>query len=86
MKRYTEITGAAFLGHLQDLGILHDDSRTRRVIIDAAFDQPIFIYVEELGTERLLEMASPNVTGMEVVMVTQGETEPDDDSSKDPYV
>jgi hypothetical protein len=75
MTHYREISGAAFLDHLQDLGILHEDSRTRRVIIDAAFDKPIFIYVEELGTERLLKMAPPDVTGMEVVMVTQEEAD-----------
>ena len=86
MTHYREISGAAFLGHLQDLGILHEDSRARRVIIDAAFDAPVYIYIEELGTERLLEMKSPDVSGMQVVMVTQEEVEPEAGPQKDPYV
>jgi len=64
-----EITGSAFIGHLQDLGIIRKDSPTQRVIIDAHYARPIKVYIQDLGTTRLLEMEPPDVTGMEVVMV-----------------
>ena len=69
MKREAVISGNAFLVHLQDLGILRDDSPTQRVIIDAAYDKPIYVYIQDLGTDRLLEMQPPDVSGMEVVVL-----------------
>ena len=69
MSREQEITGAGFLQHLEDIGVLRSGSPTRRVIIDAAYNSAIFVYVEELGTDRLLEMKPPDVSGMEVIVV-----------------
>jgi len=69
MDRELEISGSAFIGHLQALGILRGDSPTQRVIIDAAYDAPIKIYIQDLGTTRLLEMAAPDVSGMQVIVL-----------------
>ena len=63
------IHGRMFLQHLEDIGILHEGSAARRVIIDAAYNSAIFVYVERLGTQRLLTMAPPDVSGMEVVVL-----------------
>ena len=69
MARELEISGSAFIGHLQALGILRGDSPTQRVIIDAAYDAPIRVYIQDLGTTRLLKMEPPDVSGMQVVIV-----------------
>ena len=67
MEREMEITGTPFLNHLEELGILRRGSPTQRVIIDAPYDGPIIIYVQEIGTTKLLELASPDVSGMKVI-------------------
>ena len=69
MDRELEISGAAFLQHLEEIGILRKNSPTQRVIIDAAYDAPIRIYIQDLGTTRLLEMAAPDVSGMQVIVL-----------------
>jgi len=68
-EREKEISGAAFLQHLEEIGILRKNSPTQRVIIDAAYDAPIRIYIQELGTTRLLKMAPPDVSGMQVMVL-----------------
>jgi len=73
MERETEVTGAAFIGHLQDLGVIRKDSPTQRVIIDAWYDQALMVYVQDIGTTRLLKMAPPDVSGMKIVMVEKEE-------------
>ena len=73
MDRELEISGAAFLQHLEEIGILRKNSPTQRVIIDAAYDAPIRIYIQDLGTTRLLKMAPPDVSGMKIVMVEKEE-------------
>ena len=69
MERELEISGAAFIGHLQELGIIREDSPTQRVIIDAVYNDVIKVYIQDLGTTRLLNMEPPDVSGMEVVIV-----------------
>ena len=69
MDRELEISGAAFLQHLEEIGILRKNSPTQRVIIDAAYDAPIRVYIQDLGTTRLLKMEPPDVSGMQVVIV-----------------
>ena len=68
-EREREMTGAGFLQHLEEIGILRENSPTQRVIIDAAYDAPIIVYIQDIGTTRLLKMAAPDVSGMQVVIV-----------------
>ena len=69
MEHEAVISGNVFLMHLEELGILREGSPTQRVIIDAAYDRPIYVYIQDVGTERLLEMKPPDVSGMEVIVV-----------------
>ena len=63
------IHGRAFLNHLEEIGVLRPNSQTKRVIIDAAWNSAIFVYVEELGTGRMLKLEPPDVSGMAVVIM-----------------
>ena len=56
-----------FFAALVEAGIFHEDeaNTTRRVVIDAKGGQPVKIYVERAGDERLLNVAL-TLDGIEV--------------------
>ena len=62
------IHGRAFLDVLADAGII-DRNAIKRVVIDVPFDGPVQIYVELVGDERLLNVA----TTLEGIEITRGE-------------
>jgi len=64
------ITGKEFLKKLDDLGIVPFD--TRRVVIDAVWDDVVIVYVEQLGTERLLEVTT-TLEGIKIQIVGKEE-------------
>lgn len=49
------------------LGIDTKKTRVRRVVLDAEVDEPIKVYIELFGTERLLDLKLPT-SAVEVVM------------------
>jgi hypothetical protein len=59
------IHSRAFLQALVDAGVISTEDRVRRVIIDAAVQEPVVVYVERYGDKRLLEIA-PALTGVEI--------------------
>lgn len=64
------IAGHEWIMHvLQNMGI--DSSKVRRVVIDAACDAPIVMYIERYGDERLLSVRAPE--SGEVVVSVSGE-------------
>jgi len=64
------VTGKEFLQKLLDLGII--PLNTRRVVIDAARDDLVMVYVEQLGTERLLSV-TPTLEGIKIQIVGEEE-------------
>jgi len=56
MARDRMIAGKEFLGKLIDSGVI--PLETRRVVIDAPWDEVVKVYVTQVGTERLLEVTS----------------------------
>ena len=69
MAREELITGGTFLEHLIEIGFLPEGSPTQRVIIDAAWDQALMVYIQNIGTTKLLNMAPPDVSGMQVIVL-----------------
>ena len=70
MARDRIVTGKEFLQKLLDLGII--PLNTRRVVIDAARDDLVMVYVEQLGTERLLSV-TPTLEGIKIQIVGEEE-------------
>ena len=68
-ERTCALMGAALLDALVDAGVLQGDDKPRRVVIDAKYDWPITIYVELVGDERLLNVA----TSLDGIEITRGE-------------
>jgi len=62
------VHGMAFLDVLAEAGII-DGHTVRRVVIDVPFDDAVRVYVERVGDERLLNMA----TTLEGIEITRGE-------------
>lgn len=52
-----KIHGPAFLGWLESFGIV--PKNTRRVVIDAAHDRAVMIYIEAYGTSEMIEAEPP---------------------------
>ena len=69
MAREELITGGTFLEHLIEIGFLPEGSPTQRVIIDAAWDGALMVYIQNIGSTRLLKMAAPDVSGMQVIVL-----------------
>ena len=70
MARDRMIAGKEFLDKLIDSGIIPLD--TRRVVIDVAWDDLVMVYVEQLGTERLLSV-TPTLEGIKIQIVGEEE-------------
>ena len=70
MVRDRIITGKEFLQKLLDLDVIPLD--TRRVVIDAAWNDLVMVYVEQLGTERLLSV-TPTLEGIKIQIVGEEE-------------
>jgi hypothetical protein len=51
------IHGREFLEALAEAGVIRNEDHVRRVIIDAAVDTAVVIYVERYGDDRLLSVA-----------------------------
>ena len=62
--------GKDFLDWLIAAGIVPKDAPVRRVVIDAACDTPIFVYVELYGTDKMIQVIPPSVLeGAKVVIL-----------------
>lgn len=59
------IAGAQFLSALRSAGVIGDDDLVRRVVIDADMDNVVQVYVERVGDERLLSVAT-TLKGVEI--------------------
>ena len=55
-----------FLRALEDAGIIPKE--TQRVVIDAALNDVIMVYVMQLGTEQLLQV-TPSLEGIKIEIV-----------------
>jgi hypothetical protein len=62
------ITTAAFWRALVDAGVFREDETIRRVVIDAQAGEPVVMYVERWGDERLLQVAT-TLEGIEISQV-----------------
>jgi hypothetical protein len=51
---------------LVDAGIVPPE--TRRVVIDATVNDATIIYVEQFGTEALINLIAPNIEGAQIIM------------------
>ncbi len=74
------IAGKKFLQALADAGIIRTEDHIRRVIIDAAVDTAVSIYVERYGDERLLSVAIGKHGGYVIKYVPR---EPDEESRRE---
>jgi hypothetical protein len=68
------ITGMALLEALRDAGIINQNDRIRRVVIDASVNNAVIMYVERIGDSRLLQIAS-GLGGIEIREVTPAKPE-----------
>ncbi len=68
MARDRIITGTELLQKLVDLGIV--PLNVRRVVIDAVWNDLVVVYVEQIGTERLLSVV-PTLDGIKIQIVEQ---------------
>jgi hypothetical protein len=59
------ITANLFGQALADAGIIEDIHHVRRIVIDAEADNPVKIYIEQYGDERLLKVAQ-TLDGVEI--------------------
>ena len=68
MKDHREITGTAFVKHLEEIGILRPGSDARRVIIDVAYDtKKVMVYSEGPDIiNQQIRFAGPDVSDMVV--------------------
>lgn len=62
------ILANTLLKALVDAGIVPPE--TRRVVIDATVNEATYIYVEQFGTETLIDLIAPNIEGAKVRLVT----------------
>lgn len=60
------ITGGSFLEHLCELGIIPRTSK--RIVIEAAVDSAVTIYVEQYGDKRLLSVRPDTLCGATIVL------------------
>lgn len=69
------IPGQTFLDWLKREGIVPEN--TRRVVIDAEANNPIIIYVEMYGGDKLIEVEPPPELRVGVKIVSSDEAEQD---------
>jgi hypothetical protein len=50
---------------LIDAGVISEDQTVRRVVIDIQASEPVVVYVEQYGDERLLQVAQ-TLEGVEI--------------------
>ena len=70
MARDRMIAGKEFLDKLIDSGVI--PLETRRVVIDAPWDEVVTVYVTQVGTERLLEV-TPTLEGIKIQIMGEKE-------------
>lgn len=59
------VLGRKFLEALGDAGIIRVGDYVRRVVIDASIDNALTLYVERIGDDRLLQVAT-SLDGIEI--------------------
>jgi len=67
------MSGLDFLLALEKAGVLQKADLTRRVVIDACMDNPVIIYIENIGDDRLLDVACDESLGARIVIRTSEE-------------
>lgn len=68
MAGEAKITGAKFVQQWAEaLGI--DPSECRRVVIDASVNNVLLVYVEKIGTTRLLDIQPPNPGSVQLTVL-----------------
>jgi hypothetical protein len=73
------ITTEAFWRALVDAGVFREDESVRRIVIDAQAGEPLVMYVERWGDERLLQVA----TTLEGIEISQVPAAPADQESEE---
>lgn len=51
--------GRELLAWIVAAGLVPKDAPVRRVVIDAACDTPIFVYVELYGSDKMIQLTCP---------------------------
>lgn len=69
-ERTVLLHGKDFLAWLEEQGIIPD--RTQRVVIDAAVNEPVRVYVQQIGQAGLLDKRLLDVR-FEVIAVSGGD-------------
>ena len=54
----TMVSGMRFMMALEAAGVLQKADHTRRVVIDCVFNEPLMVYVENVGDERILDVVT----------------------------
>lgn len=62
------ISGSDFVTKLIEAGVVKHGDKLRRVVIDAVIGQPVKLYVERFGDDRMLRVAT-TLEGVEIVNV-----------------
>jgi hypothetical protein len=53
--------------------IYTDGQAVRRVVIDIAVEEPVRVYVEQYGTDALLDVQPPDMSGAKVAILKKAE-------------
>jgi hypothetical protein len=56
MNKHNVISGAKFMKSITPALGLESDAPLRRIVLDIPHDGPVFVYVEYLGDERLVQV------------------------------
>ena len=64
------MSGQDFLLALEKAGVLQKADLTRRVVIDACVDEPVLVYIENIGDARLLDVVCDESLGARIVIRT----------------
>lgn len=60
------LTGDRFIRRLAELGIVDLKDGIQRVIIDAAYDDALIVYIQRIGDDRILELCSDDFVGVRI--------------------
>ena len=59
MADWKPISGIEFMEWLEEQSVIPKDRPLRRVVIDANLDGPVLLYMEEVGTDKLIKSRLP---------------------------
>ena len=59
MADWKPISGIEFMEWLEEQGVILKERPLRRVVIDADMNGPVLLYMEEVGTDKLISSRLP---------------------------